>query len=213
MMVIRLCVAQTRPIKGNIQSNIDNHKKLIDLAISNGADIVIFPELSLTGYEPTISKELATNQDDSRFDDFQRIKKYLHPDEEGFFIRGQSFTGLKVNKTNIALAICYELSVHEHSENAFKSGAEIYIASVAKFVNGVDKAINRLSDIDNKYSMTVLMSNCVGQSDGYECAGKTSIWNNKGILLGQLNDKNEGILIIDTDTQKLIEKQYKINCH
>ena len=240
---MRVCVAQTRPLKGDIQSNIENHKKLIDLAISNGADIVIFPELSLTGYEPKLSKELATNQDDGRFDDFQKIadtrritigvgvptknstgncismlifqphkarqtysKKYLHPDEEEFFISGQSFTGLKVKKANIALAICYELSVLEHAENAFKSGAEIYIASVAKFVNGIDRAIDRLSDIANGYSMTVLMSNCVGQADGYECAGKTSIWNNKGSLVGQLNEKNEGILMIDTDTQELIEK-------
>jgi predicted amidohydrolase len=240
---MRICVAQTRPVKGDIQSNIDDHKKLIDLAISNGADIIIFPELSLTGYEPKLSKELATNRDDSRFDDFQKIadtkqiaigvgvptkdspgicismvifqphkarqtysKKYLHPDEEEFFMSGQSLTGLKVNKANIALAICYELSVPEHAENAFKSGAEIYIASVAKFVNGIDKAIDSLSEIANRYSMTVLMSNCVGQSDGYECAGKTSIWNNKGLLVGQLNDKTEGILIIDTDTQELIEK-------
>ncbi len=240
---MKICVAQTRPIKGDIQSNIDNHKKLIDLAVSKGADIVIFPELSLTGYEPKLSKELATNQDDSRFADFQKIadtrqitigvgvptknntgicismvlfqphkarqtysKKYLHPDEEEFFISGQSSIGLIGNKTNIALAICYELSVPEHAENAFKSGAEIYMASVVKSVNAVDKAIKRLSDIANKYSMTVLMSNCVGQSDGHECAGKTSIWNNKGLLVGQLNDTNEGIIIIDTDAQELIEK-------
>jgi predicted amidohydrolase len=240
---MKICVAQTRPIKGNIQSNIDNHKKLIDLALSKGADVIIFPELSLTGYEPKLAKELATHQDDSRFDDFQKIsdtkrvtigvgvptknktgicismvlfqphkarqtysKKYIHPDEEEFFISGQSFTGLKVNKTNIALAICYELSVPEHSEEAFKSGAEIYMASVAKFVNGVDKAIKSLSDIAHKYTMTVLMSNCVGQADGYECAGKTSIWNNKGLLVGQLDDTSEGILIINTDTQELFEK-------
>ena len=49
---MKICVAQTRPIKGDIQSNIDHHKRLIDLAVSNGADTVIFPELSLTGYEP-----------------------------------------------------------------------------------------------------------------------------------------------------------------
>lgn len=240
---MKICVAQTRPIKGDIQSNIDNHKKLIDLAVSNGADTVIFPELSLTGYEPELSKELATNQDDSRFNDFQKIsdtkqitigvgvptktntgtcismilfqadkarqtysKKYIHPDEEEFFISGQSSTGLIGNKTNIAIAICYELSVPEHSENAFKSGAEIYIASVVKSVNQLDKAIKSLSDIANKYLMTVLMSNCVGQSGGYECAGKTSIWNNKGLLVGQLNDTSEGIIIIDTNTQEIIEK-------
>jgi predicted amidohydrolase len=220
-----------------------HHKKLINLAVSHGADIIIFPELSLTGYEPTLAKELATHQDDRRLDDFQKIsdtqqitigvgvptknttgicismllfqphkarqtysKKYLHSDEEAFFVSGQSFTSLIVNKTNIALAICYEISVPIHAENAFKSGAEIYIASVAKFVNGIDKSLKRLADIANKYEMTVFMSNCVGPADGEECAGKTSIWNNKGLLAGQLNDTNEGIVIIDTDTQELIEK-------
>jgi predicted amidohydrolase len=240
---MKICVAQTRPVKGDIQKNIENHKKLIHIAVSSGTDIIVFPELSLTGYEPELSKELATNQDDSRFNDFQKIsdtrqitigvgvptknnagicismvlfephkarqtysKKYLHPDEEEFFISGQGFTGIIGNKTDIALAICYELSVPEHSEDAFKSGAEIYIASVVKSVSAADKAIKRLSDIGNEYSMTVLMSNCVGQSGGYECAGKTSIWNNKGLLAGQLNDTNEGIIIIDTDTQEITKK-------
>lgn len=240
---MKICAAQTRPIKGDIQGNIDNHKELIDLATANGADIIIFPELSLTGYEPKLSKELATHQDDSRFDDFQKIsntrqitigvgvptknhsgicismvlfqphqarqtysKKYIHTHEKEFFISGQSITGLNVKETNIALAICYEISVPEHSAKAFKSGADIYMASVAKFVNGIDKAINRLAAVANKYAMTVLMSNCVGQADGHECAGKTSIWNNKGLLVGQLDDTNEGIIIFDSDTQELIEK-------
>ena len=240
---MKICVAQTKPIKGDIQSNIDNHKKLIDLAVSNGAETIIFPELSLTGYEPALSKELATNPDDSRFDDFQKIsdtsqttigvgvptknnagicismvlfqpnkarqlysKKYIHPDEEAFFISGQSTIGLIGNKINTALAICYEISVPEHTENAFKNGAEIYIASVVKSVNGIDKALTRLSEIAGKYSMTALMSNCIGQADGDECAGKTSIWNNNGLLAGQLNDTNEGILIIDTDTKKITKK-------
>jgi predicted amidohydrolase len=240
---MKICVAQTRPIKGDIKRNIATHKKLIDLAVFQGADTVIFPELSLTGYEPELSKELATNPDDSRFDDFQMIadtkqitigvgvptknqtgicismllfqpykarqtysKKYLHSDEEEFFISGQNHTGLIDNKTKIALAICYELSVSEHSENAFKSGAEFYIASVAKSVNQVDKAIESLSGIATKYSMTVLMSNCVGQSGGMECGGKTSILNNKGLLVGQLDDTNEGVVMIDTDTQEIIKE-------
>lgn len=240
---MKICAAQTRPVKGDIQSNIVNHKKLIDLAVSHEADTIIFPELSLTGYEPELSKELATDQDDSRFDDFQKIsdtrqvtigvgvptknntgtcismvlfqphqarqtysKKYLHTDEEGFFISGQNSVGLTGNKPNIALAICYELSVPEHAENAYKNGAEIYIASVAKSAIGVEKANKSLSDIANKYSMTVLMSNCVGHCDDFESGGKTSIWNNKGLLAGQLNDTSEGIIIIDTDTQELIEK-------
>jgi predicted amidohydrolase len=239
---MKICVAQTRPIKGDIQRNIDNHKRVIDLAVSSGAEVIIFPELSLTGYEPELSRELATNQDDHRFDDFQEIsnarqitigvgvptedngyicismvifqphkarqiysKRYLHSDEEAFFVSGQSSTGLIGDNNSIALAICYELSVPEHSFSAFKSGAGIYVASVAKFVNGIDKAITRLSEIAHEYSMTVLMSNCVGKSDGHVNAGKTSVWNDKGSLVGQLDDTNEGILIFDTDSQELIK--------
>ena len=238
---MKICVAQTRPTKGDIQSNITNHKKFIDLAISNGADMVIFPELSLTGYEPALSKELATSHDDNRFDDFQKIsdekqvtigvgmpvknnqgiliamiifqpnkprltyfKQHLHEDEFPYFMNGAKQAPLAKNK--IALAICYELSVPQHSKNAFENGAKIYIASVAKSVNGVEKAIKTLSDIAKKYSMTVLMSNCIGCCDNFECGGKTSIWNNKGVLLAQLNNRNEGILIIDTDAEQAIEK-------
>ncbi len=237
---MRICVAQTKPVTGDIESNIEHHKKLIDLAILNGADTIIFPELSLTGYEPTLAKTLATHEDDSRFDDFQKIadtqaitigvgvplnvdvgicigmvifhphekrqvysKKYLHADEMPFFVRGQNVTDFMAHKPNMALAICYELSVPEHAENAFRQDANVYIASVAKFKNGIEKAQQRLSEIANRYSMTVLMSNCIGISDGGECAGRTSVWQDDGKLVGQLDEVHEGILIFDTETQDM----------
>jgi len=240
---MKICVAQTRPVKGDIQPNIENHKELINLAVSNEADIIIFPELSITGYEPGLAKELATNQDDNRFDDFQKIsdargiiigvgaptkngtgvcismvifqphkarqtysKKYIHPDEEVFFTKGENFACIEVKKNNIAPAICHELSIPEHSENAFKNGAKIYIASVAKTASGVEKATKTLAGIASKYSMIALMSNCVGYCDNFESAGKTSIWNNKGELAGQLNDSSEGILMIDTETEKIVQQ-------
>jgi predicted amidohydrolase len=236
---MKISVAQTKPIKGNIQSNIDNHIKLVSLAVSNGADIVVFPELSLTGYEPKLAKELATNQDDSRFDVFQTIsdtnqitigvgvptknntgicismilfqpqakrqiysKQYLHVDEEEFFVSGRNLTDLQIHGTRIAFAICYELSVPEHAEKAYTDGAEIYIASAVVFMHGIEKDLKRLSEIASKYSMPVLLSNSIGQSDDLECAGKSSIWNNKGLLIGQLNNTDEGIIIYDTDTQE-----------
>ncbi|MEI9808087.1 MAG: carbon-nitrogen hydrolase family protein [Bacteroidota bacterium] len=243
---MKICAAQTRPVKGDIQRNIANHKKLIDLAVLHGAGVIIFPELSLTGYEPALAKELATDKDDSRFDDFQTIsdtneimigvgvptkngagicismilfqpykprlvysKKYLHPDEEAFFISGQNFPVLTNDKSNIAIAICYELSIPEHSEEAFNNGAVVYIASVAKPAAGVDKAVATLAGIAGQYAITVLLSNCLGFCDNFESDGRSSIWDNKGLLTGQLNDSDEGILIIDTDTQEVIQKQYK----
>ena len=240
---MKLCVAQTRPIKGDIERNIQNHIRLIDLAVSNGAEIIIFPELSLIGYEPTLSKALATTQYDSRLSIFQNIsdakqitigvgvptknkagicislvifqpnvalqlysKKYLHADEEPYFVSGQTNTALLGNKNNIGVAICYELSVYEHSDNAAKNGASIYMASVAKSANGVKKANQSLSEIAQKYGMTVLMSNCVGQNDDFISAGNSAVWNNKGDLVAQLNDSDAGILIYDTVTENIIAK-------
>ncbi|WPP50085.1 carbon-nitrogen hydrolase family protein [Catalinimonas niigatensis] len=243
---MKICVAQTRPVKGNIQKNIEHHKQLIAIAVSCKADAIIFPELSLTGYEPGLAKALATHPDDFRFDDFQKIsdihhmtigvgvptknnsgicislllfqpqcarqiysKRYLHQDEEAFFVSGQNISDITVKQIPLALAICYEISVPQHREAAVSSGAKIYVASVAKFVSGIDKALDSLSEIARTSSMTVLMSNCVGASDGDICAGKTSIWNEKGLLLGQLDDTHEGILLLDTDAQEVVAKYVK----
>ncbi len=68
---MKISVAQTRPIKGYIQGNIERHIQLVNLAVDKGAEFIIFPELSLTGYEPAIAKELAINAGDSRFDVLQ----------------------------------------------------------------------------------------------------------------------------------------------
>ncbi len=238
-----ICAAQTKPVKGDIQKNIEAHKTLITLALFHGANTIIFPELSITGYEPKLAKELATTADDSRFNEFQSIsdasqvtigigaptkndagicismilfqphqprqvysKKYLHADEEPYFVSGRNSTSTLNSNPEAALAICYELSVPEHAENASKNDAKIYIASVAKSADGVEKAVETLSEIAQKYSMHVLMSNCVGEADGTMCAGRSSAWNNKGILKAQLNDAAEGILIFNTEKEYVIEK-------
>lgn len=108
-------------------------------------------------------------------------------------------------ENKVSFAICYELSLPEHSQHAFSIGTEIYVASVAKTAEGVEKASKSLSGIAGKYSMTVIMSNCVGYCDNFESGGKSSAWNNKGVLAGQLNDRDEGILIFDTGTQEITE--------
>lgn len=70
---MKLCSAQIKPIKGKIESNIQKHISFINLAIENGANLIFFPELSLTGYEPTLAKELATTQEDALLDIFQEM--------------------------------------------------------------------------------------------------------------------------------------------
>ncbi|GAB4024027.1 carbon-nitrogen hydrolase family protein [Spirosoma koreense] len=241
---MKIGVAQTRPVKGDIQQNIGKHKKLIELAVAEGADVLIFPELSLTGYEPRLASQLATTLADSRFDPFQQLadahaltigvgmpirsdggiligmlifqpnqprqlyaKQHLHADEYPFFVQGQEPVFLTTETHKLALAICYELSVPEHAEKAHTSRADIYIASVAKSATGVEKAAERLSAIASEYSMTVLMANSVGYCDNFDSAGKSAIWNANGVRVGQLNEEQEGVLLIDTQTQTVIEKR------
>lgn len=241
---MKICAAQIGSVKGDISSNIDLHLKFIDQAIGHSADLIIFPELSLTGYEPALAKELATDQDDRRFDVFQDIsdtrhisigigmptknaagvsislilfqphrnrqtysKKYLHADEEPYFTRDPNPNRISFIHSNIALAICYEISIPAHAEDAFKNGAEIYIASVAKSANGVEKAYVTLAELAKTYSKTVLMVNSIGPCDDFNCAGKSGAWNKQGELMGQLDDLHQSLLLLDSETQEIIHEK------
>jgi predicted amidohydrolase len=235
---MKICVAQIKPTKADILENIDKHKKLIKLALDEQADAIFFPELSLTGYEPDIAKDLATNQEDAIFDEFQHIsntdiiiigvgmptksdagilismiifqpnlprqtysKQHLHSDEFPFFVAGEKQIFLTFDDIKIAPAICYESLLTEHADEASKNGAVIYLASVAKSANGVEKAFKHYPEIAQKYSMTVLMANCIGKCDNFESAGNSAVWNNQGVLIVQLDAEHEGILVFDTETE------------
>ena len=164
---MRIGVAQTRPFKGDILRNIEAHLRLIELARNARADMIVFPELSITGYEPELAASLATtgwrypagclsnvkrpvfhdhrggDTDDgwgrgtdhgadlsARAAAASLFQAILTSDEEPYFVCGAEAGFLGDGK--IALAICYELSVPAHSEEAYRGGADVYLVSVAK---------------------------------------------------------------------------------
>jgi len=47
---MKVAVAQITSVLGDIEKNIDKHIEYCDRAISKKADLIVFPELSLTGY-------------------------------------------------------------------------------------------------------------------------------------------------------------------
>lgn len=69
---MKFAIAQVQPHKGDIAGNIADHLRVIDLAVAQAADAIVFPELSLTGYEPTLARGLATTADDARLAVFQQ---------------------------------------------------------------------------------------------------------------------------------------------
>lgn len=240
---MKICIAQTAPIKGNVLANIEAHKKFIELALTFNANAIFFPELSLTGYEPELAKELATNPNDIRLDVFQEIsdinnivigvgmptateskirismiifepnkprqtysKQQLHSDEFPYFTNGEGQVIIKTNGKNIIPAICYESLQSTHAENAFKLGVDVYLASVAKPANGIAKAFEYYPKIAKQYTMPILMANCIGFCDNFMSVGNSAVWTKEGKLVGLLDDKTEGVLIFDTETEKIIRR-------
>lgn len=61
-----IAVAQTPSIAGNVSANVEIHVQAIHSAAAEGVSFLVFPELSLTGYEPELAAELAFTTDDSR---------------------------------------------------------------------------------------------------------------------------------------------------
>lgn len=232
-MVVAL--AQIKPHIGDIEKNITRHVDFIKVATDHRAHLIIFPELSLTGYEPKLANALAMNLADSRLEIFQAMsdlhhvtiglgvplrvqngvtislvlfspaqprvrysKHFLHADEVPHFVPGDNIA-LTVKNKKVALAICYELSVDTHRALAFKDNPDLYISSVAKTRRGTTAACEVLSRTAKNYETITMMCNSIGIQDGEECTGTTSAWNSWGDLIGQLDERHEGLLFIDSD--------------
>ncbi len=61
-----LAIAQTIPRPGDFEANRADHLRLAARAADAGAQLVVFPELSLTGYELELAAELAMELNDDR---------------------------------------------------------------------------------------------------------------------------------------------------
>lgn len=230
-----LAAAQTKPKRGNIASNLLDHYQLIELAAQNGAQLIVFPEMSITGYERENALDLAFAEDDYRIDHLKDLatdntitivagapilienqlfigefiispndsvsiytKQFLHEGEDQFF--QSSFDKnpmLEIENQKISFAICADIDNPKHPENAKKNDADIYIASIFFSPNGIPNAYRDLQSYAEKHKMNVLMSNFSGESWGSASAGLSAFWNNKGELIGQMNDSDSGLLLVE----------------
>jgi predicted amidohydrolase len=66
MSVTTYAVAQIAVSAGEVQANVQKHLRFMRQAAERGVQFLLFPELSLTGYEPALARELATSADDAR---------------------------------------------------------------------------------------------------------------------------------------------------
>ena len=174
------------------QKICDTNNVIIGLGLPTRTELQI--RISMLIFEPNKARQTYS-------------KLQLHADELPYFEAGDEQVIIKTVDRNIAPAICYESFQPTHCENAFILGANVYLASVAKPATGIEKAFAYYPGVAKRYAMPVLMANCVGFCDNFLSVGQSAVWTKQGELVGQLDDKREGILIFDTKTEAVMERK------
>jgi predicted amidohydrolase len=215
----KIAVAQISSEKGNIDKNIQDHVKAIQCAIEHAVSIVVFPELSLTGYEPELAENLALTIDDERLNPIQEIavnnsiyvvvgapiktkdiseigviifspdgsitsysKMNLHPGEEKYFKAGKELKTIAVKNQKVAIAICADTNNPMHVKAYAENGASIYAAGVLITEGGYTPDTEKLHSYARQYHMLVTMANHCQPTGGWQPVGKSSAWDENGIL-------------------------------
>ncbi|MEI7182297.1 carbon-nitrogen hydrolase family protein [Pectobacterium carotovorum] len=70
---MKFCIAQIASVAGHVDENVKKHQDMVITAAQNAVDIIIFPELSLSGYEPSLAEVLALPSEETKFDAFQSM--------------------------------------------------------------------------------------------------------------------------------------------
>ena len=78
-----IAAAQTKPKRFDLQANLSDHFRYIKLAAENGASLIIFPEMSITGYETEHAAEMALTPGDIQLSGLQQLS-----DENNIIIVG-----------------------------------------------------------------------------------------------------------------------------
>ncbi|MBF4517950.1 carbon-nitrogen hydrolase family protein [Flavobacterium sp. ANB] len=119
-----LAAAQTKPTRGNIEANLSDHYRLIELAIQNRAQLIAFPELSITGYEREHAQKLAFKKDDSRLDYLKKLaveNNIIIIAGAPIQIESELFIGEFVISPDNSVAVYTKQFLHEGEDEFFQS--------------------------------------------------------------------------------------------
>ena len=122
MTDLTIAAAQTTSIGGDIAANIAGHARVMAAAGDLGVQFLVFPELSLTGYEPAIARARTLEPDDARLDPLRSLAVRL-----GMAV----VAGAPMASTNgrcrlAALAFLPDGSVSTYSKQHLHPGEEVF---------------------------------------------------------------------------------------
>ncbi|MBN1407485.1 MAG: carbon-nitrogen hydrolase family protein [Calditrichaceae bacterium] len=176
-----LASGQTKPKQGDIESNLIDHYKMIDLASKNNVDLIVFPEMSITGYEREKARNLAFTKTDSRLDKLRQLsvdKKMILIVGAPVLINDKLYIGAFVLKPDHSISIYTKQHLHSGEEKFFDSSFDnnplinlknekISIAICADIVNP------KHADNANKNGSTLYIASIFFTPNGIADAHKT----------------------------------------
>jgi len=125
-MSLIIAAAQSTSVPGDISANVARHLRFGTMAAERGAQLLVFPELSLTGYELSIARSNAVRPDGS---DLSPLR-HLATDAQMTVVVGAPLLDDQGELHIAAFAIRSDGSVltytkeyvHQSEEGVFKSG-------------------------------------------------------------------------------------------
>lgn len=122
---MKIAAAQIKPIDKNIEANIQNHLGMIELAAQQKVELILFPEMSLTGYEREKADALAFTENDARLSVLmEKAKQYQMYIVVGapIKINAELFIGSYFFSPSGTLQIYTKQFLHDGEELYFKAG-------------------------------------------------------------------------------------------
>ncbi|WP_395600025.1 carbon-nitrogen hydrolase family protein [Pseudomonas sp. B19125] len=127
MTALTLAAAQTTSIAGDVPGNIQGHLRFMQAAAEQGVQLLVFPELSLTGYEPAVAAQLAITPEDVLLAPLREMAQELRMTAVvGMPIRLAPGTGVFIGALVLgadgSLAVYTKQHLHPGEEVAFVAG-------------------------------------------------------------------------------------------
>jgi predicted amidohydrolase len=144
-----LAAAQTKPTRGNIEANLLDHYRLIELAVQNKAQLIVFPELSISGYEREDAQKLVFKKDDSRLDHLRKLaveNNIIIVAGAPIQIENEMFIGEFIISPDNSVSIYTKQFLHEGEDEFFESSFD-YNPTITIENKKISFAI--CADIDN----------------------------------------------------------------
>lgn len=135
-----VAAAQSVSKRGDLDDNISEHLRLISVAGSVGANVIVFPELSLTGYELDLASALQLEIDDPRIEPLRSaaIEHDMHVLAGGPLASDLDKPNLGAFLISPEGSVCYaKIHVQESEREYFVAGKDSCVVSIGNVPVGI----------------------------------------------------------------------------